>query len=249
MTFEGAAGEHRLQLRVRGQVEGRDFQQEQAAVVTVVPALRLSFDPTRVDVDQRRLRFSLDARPSFVELSLYGLNGELMHRVGHEVEGAEPNRPVDVTWPEQDQTIARMALRVFSSDDSWAEAEWRPVQVEIPHPPILFQAGRWAIAASERAKLDEAYSAATAELAKYPRTADLRLYVLGLGGAEPEAKLLHNRAKAAAKYLKRKGLRIPVFAAAAEPGSVDLSTDGAQAGVLSILASDAPTQGNWKRVR
>lgn len=253
VTFSAPEGTHRCTVRVSDVGPVATVRVARELQLEVVPELALQFGEADVDLGARRLRFRASRRPSFAELQVYDVDGELIHR--SQTDFARSRRSYRVRWPALARHAARVELRVFTQDDAWADASWTPIDVELTGEPLLLggTSGDTAVADAERLRV--LHGAAMEALRKHHGVPGLSLYVLGEGPAA-NAKATARDADEVARYLARGGkLGVPVRAASVVPPAAAVDPAGGAAGVAAptrvrtILSLHAPTEADWRRVR
>jgi len=234
ITWSAPEGAHDCTVSVRGKRGGRSFELHTEAKVHVVPALELKLGEADVDIRGRSLRLHASQPASVVELTLFDIDGGVLHRAETEVEGEALSRTL--RWPELHGDVARVAVRVFSTQDTWADASWSPIEIEVSHPPILFDPK----SAPDRDALDAVYAAARKQVDAHPGVPGLALYVVGVG-PQGNGKALARKAKHVARYLEKRGkLGVPVRHAVATGDGEDRLGE-----VHTILSSQVPAEAHW----
>jgi outer membrane protein OmpA-like peptidoglycan-associated protein len=106
-------------------------------------------------------------------------------------------------------------VRVFDKAglyDSVAVTQW---QVDIPHEEVNFDSGKWDVRDDEKGKLEASYKLIADAVEKYGSLASIKLYIVGhtdtVGASAANRTLSLNRARAIGAWLRKKGLRLPVF--------------------------------------
>ncbi len=251
ITWPAQAGSHACEVRVRGQHAGRAFEVEELARVEVVAPLELTLAPRDVDLAKGKLRFHANTAVSFSELSLHDLDGNVLHQATKRFEahaGKQAGKRAathagthayQLDWPKLSRSVARVSLRVFSTSDTWADVEWSPLEIEVPHEPIYFDDALVAGPSLER--LAGAYAVLQLTLSEHEALHGLRLYVLGTGVADADAEEAKQQARAVAAYFRERGLSLPTFVG----GTVDPNAPSSQGEVQAILALEAPAVAAW----
>jgi hypothetical protein len=244
ITWPAIAGKHRCEVRVTGMKDGGNFRQVWTSTVEVIRPLQVDFAPGDVDVAQRTLHFRPRASVAFTELAIYDIDGKLLHQASTPVKGARIGKPVNVTWPVLPAPIAKLTLRVFGEPEAsqWADIEWSPVQIEVPHEPIFFR--DTVVLGSRADKMNAAYQAVKRVADSYSGVPGLRLYVLGLAKVDDQADYAADRARAVAHYFQeRGGVGLPIVAGAS------VEPDTANTGyVQAFVAVDEPTHSPWTAI-
>jgi hypothetical protein len=232
-------------VRVRGETSRGPFTQSAQATIDVVPALAISFGPPDVNLTRRTLEFRAASDVAFVQLSIFDLDGHELHRATHRFDHDRPGKPSQVTWPRLTEPVARLALRVFGSADTWADVEWSPIQIEVPHGPIFFED---MLAEGKRPqRLDQAYRDIVKARKANANLNGLRLYLLGVPAHAEQADLAAERARAFGKYLRGRGLDLPILVAASGEPQLDAAHGGGQ--LQAILSVQEPSSAAWALLR
>lgn len=240
VTWPAGAGRHRCVVTVRGKRGGEPFEIRQSAEVDVVAALELELGEADVDIDARTLRFHANQKPSVVELTLYGMDGHVLHAEQTELQTEALSQAL--SWPKLDSHVARVAVRVFSTEDTWADASWTPIEIEVPHAPIVFDA----TSTPDRGALDSMYAAARKQVDAHPGVPGLALYVVGVGGQQ-NGKAVERNAKKIARFIEKRGkLGVPVRHAVTTAAD---ETVGGTGEVHTILSSRLPAEAHWQPAR
>lgn len=239
LLWSASAGDHRAQVRVVGTMAGEPFDYRLDGVVMVRDPLVVEFGAADVDLERRRLRFTANAPVQAVELSLYDVDGRLMHEALTAIEGNASGPTLSL--PETPRYIARIALRVFASDDTWADVSWSPIQVELIPPELSFDPAGSGIVSADRVKLDALIAEARTLAKEHAGVHGLKFYVLGASDDAAAKGLMERRAQAVARYVKRKGVHLPVTV-----GSV---IDPGFQGLEYIISTRDPATTSWQPVR
>jgi hypothetical protein len=245
IIWKGSAGRRYCEVRVWGLWKnGDNFRRVWASQVDVMPPLKVELAASDVNLVARTLRFRSSSTIGSTDLSLFDLDGRLLHQVSAPVATGRPGHPITVTWPALSAQPARIALRVFGADeraDSWADVEWSFVQVEVPHAPIFFP--DTIVLGGQAEKMDAAFVEVKKLIASYSGVPGLRLFLLGLAKQEAQASAARDQAIAVGLYFKgRGGIGLPMLAG----GSVEPDTvEGNDAYVQAVLAVDEPAPCVW----
>jgi hypothetical protein len=239
ITWPAAAGSHDCEVLVRGTSAGRAFEARTQARVDVVAPLEVTLAPRDVNLQKGKLRFHTRSDVSFTELALYDLDGNVLHQATKRFDTRASEKGYDLAWPTLHGQVARVALRVFSTNDTWADVEWSPLEIEVPHEPIYFDEAF--VTGPSLEKLDGAYAVLQLTLSEQKDLRGLQLYVLGTGVADGDLDEAKARAHAVAAYFRERGLSLPLFIG----GAVDTGAPSAQGEVQAILALQAPSAATW----
>jgi outer membrane protein OmpA-like peptidoglycan-associated protein len=120
-----------------------------------------------------------------------------------------------VTWPEAEGKVLRISLKAFDTSEFYTAVDLFPWRVDIPHEEVNFASGKADVPAAERRKLDASHALIADAVTRYGRFAELRLYILGhtdtVGDTDSNRKLSLERARSIAAYLRKRGLKLPIF--------------------------------------
>ena len=177
--------------------------------------LRMTLVPRDVDVPGRKLRFSLSRPASRVKVTVLMDTGKTAFDGEVPFDGAPAGKPLEVTWPAAEGKVLRISLKAFDTSEFYTGVDLFPWQVDIPHEEVNFASGRADVPAAERRKLDASHTLIADAVTRYGRFAELRLYILGhtdtVGDTDSNRKLSLERARSIAAYLRKRGLKLPIF--------------------------------------
>lgn len=241
LDWHGTPGRHRCDVRVSGTRNGNNFRQVFSANVDIVAPLEVKLAAQDVDLQARTLRLHAKSELSFAELSIYDVDGHVLHQASTRFEKGKPAQAAELSWPELKAPPAKIAVRAFNTADTWADVEWTPIQIEVPHEPIYLQDG--AVVGGERSKYAAAYRDVIDALRAHGKVPGLRLYVVGLVHAANDTSTAADRARDLASYFEQRGgITLPILVG----GSVDPDAEVASAGhVQAILALQEPSDAQW----
>ncbi len=255
ITWSAQPGLHEYEIEISGRSDQGQTTLTTQASVTVMRPVEVRLNKEEVDLETRRIAFSINNPASRVELTIQNPSGRVIHQADIDLRGAAPGSRLHATWPELGESIGRIELRVFDVSDSWAGVELLPFRVEIPHVDVVFETAKWQIRPSERPKLDAAYELIIEAIREHGSELKARLYVLGhtdtVGSPEDNLVLSRNRAAAIAKYFQGKGgITLPILACgfgesmpAVETG--DNVDEPRNRRAQYILAAAEPVSGQW----
>lgn len=255
ITWRAQPGVHEYEIEVSALTEkGQNTLSSQATVMVMRP-IEIYLNKEEVDLETRRVHFSINNPASRVELTIFNPSGRLIHQAEIDLSPGPPGSRLEAAWPELGESIGRIELRVFDVSDSWAGVELLPFRVEIPHVDVVFETAKWDIRPSERSKLDAAYELIMEAIREHGSELKARLYVLGhtdtVGSPEDNMVLSRNRAASIARYFKDKGgVTLPILACgfgetrlAVETG--DNVDEPRNRRAQYILAAAEPVAGQW----
>lgn len=177
--------------------------------------LHMKLEKGDVDVPGRKLKFTL-SRPAgkavlkvLMDTGKYAFDGEVPFN------GEAANTPLEVTWPEAPGKVMKISLQAYDTGTFFTGVELFPWQIDIPHEEVVFDSGKHDVRADEQSKLDKSYRLIDEAVGKFGKLADIKLYVVGftdtVGPKDANKALSLNRARSIGQYLKKRGLRIPIF--------------------------------------
>ncbi len=213
-------------------------------------------EPLRVDVDKTRL----DLAKGFVPLVTSApvercefdalLDGETTRQGGVPVH----DNAVSVPFDGRD-VLLRLTLTCYDADGFFAGVHLYPWKLEVPHEEVNFATGDSRIQASELPKVERAFDDIMAAVRRYGALIKIKLYVIGhtdsVGDSAANDALSLARARSIAAQLKKKGVKVPVFAAGFGEGSLlvetpDETDEPKNRRAQYILAVDPPYAVSWQ---
>ncbi|HYO51578.1 OmpA family protein [Archangium sp.] len=177
--------------------------------------LKLTVVPEDVDVEGRKLRFTLSRPAARAQVTVLMDTGEKALDGEVPFQGEPAGKPLEVTWPAAKGRVLRISLKAFDTSDFYTGVELFPWRVDIPHEEVNFPTGSADVPAAERRKLDASHALIAEAVARHGRFAPLRLYILGhtdtVGDTDSNRELSLKRARSIAAYLRKRGLGLPIF--------------------------------------
>jgi outer membrane protein OmpA-like peptidoglycan-associated protein len=225
--------------------------------------LHMKAEKADVDIEHRKIKVSIDRPAAKAVVKVMMDTGKAAFDGEIPFNGAAPNTPLEITWPEKPGKVMKVSIQVYDTLSFFSGVEFFPWQIDIPHEEVSFDSGKWDIKGDETEKVDSSYVKITDAVNKYGRLADIKLYVAGhtdtVGANAANRTLSLNRAKAIGLYLRKRGLSIPVFyeGFGEEAPAVQTPDETAEAGnrradyTISIEAprlEHAPFQPTWHRL-
>jgi outer membrane protein OmpA-like peptidoglycan-associated protein len=255
LTWRAQPGVHEYVIEVSGRTSTGQASVSTETVVTVMRPLEVFLRKDQVDLETRRIHFSINNPAGHVELVIYNATGRTLHEADVDLSGRAAGSRLEVSWPALDDAIGRMTLRVFDASESWAGVELTPFAVEIPHAEVVFETARWEIRESERPKLDEARDRILKAIREHGADLKARLYILGhtdtVGSNEDNMVLSRNRANSIARYFKQRGgITLPILACGFGETRLAVNTgdnvdEPRNRRAQYILAASTPVPCNW----
>lgn len=177
--------------------------------------LKLTLDTTLEDVKARRLRFRLNRPIAKAQLTVTLDDGRVVFDSEINFNGEAPGTPLEVSWPEHEGRVMKVALVAHDTSTYFAGVESFPWQLDVPHEEVVFDSGQAKVRKDQEAKLDASFEAIADQVRRYGRFAPIKLYVVGhtdtVGDAASNRTLSVARAKSLAAAFRKRGLRVPIF--------------------------------------
>jgi len=225
--------------------------------------LHLKCEKSDIDFEKRTLKFTL-SRPAgkavlqvLMDTGKFAFNGEVPFH------GEAPGTALEVGWPEKPGKVMKVSLQAYDTASFFTGVEFSPWQIDIAHQEVNFASGKWDISPDEAQKLEESYVTITDVVNKYGEHAEVKLYVIGhtdtVGKNDANRGLSLNRARAIAGYLRKRGLRIPLFyegygEEALLVGTADETAEAKNRRADYVMSIEPPTLGKvpfapkWQRL-
>jgi outer membrane protein OmpA-like peptidoglycan-associated protein len=225
--------------------------------------LKLTVNPDGVDLPNRKLTFTASRPLKKVHLRVETDTGWTSADRDLPMREEPAGTPLTVGWQEGPGQVLTIELTAYDAAEFYTSVELFPWRLDIPHEEVVFEPGRWDIRDAEKPKLDQSYEKISAAVKKHSRLADLKLFIVGhtdtVGPAEKNRSLSLSRALSLGGYLRRKGLKIPIFCegygeGALKVGTPDETDEPRNRRAEYILAVDnptvtgAPTPPNWRKL-
>lgn len=177
--------------------------------------LHLKAEKGDVDVEHRKVKVSIDRPAAKAVVKVLMDTGKAAFDGEIPFDGAAPNTPLEITWPEKPGKVMKISIQVYDTLSFFSGIEFFPWQIDIPHEEVNFDSGKWDIRPGETDKVDKSYTLITDAANKYGRLADIKLYVAGhtdtVGKNDANRVLSLNRARSIGLYLRKRGLTIPIL--------------------------------------
>jgi len=258
LSWAAQPGVHEYTVQVSGKSAQGAATVSVDAVVTVVRPIEVKLVRQQVDMEERKLYFSINNPAGRAELSIHSGSGRVMYEGTTDFARRSAGTRLELTWPAMDEPIARMELRVYDASDSWQGFELVPFSIEIPHEDVVFETAMWAIRESETPKLEAAYDAIIAAIKEHGGDIKARLYVLGhtdtVGSTGDNELLSRRRASAIARWFAdRGGISLPILAQGFGEShplikTPDNTDEPRNRRAQYILATQAPVASDWTTV-
>lgn len=258
ITWRAEPGEHEYSVQVSGKTAAGAAKVAIDVVMDVMRPLEIKLARDHVDLESRTLDFTMNNPAGRAQLAIYNAAGRAIHEATTDLRGQAAGSRLVVSWPELDEPIQRMELRIYDASDSWSGHELVPFTVEIPHEDVVFETAKWDIRESELSKLDAAYTAILDAIREHGSDIKARLYVLGhtdsVGSAGDNQLLSRRRATEIARYFQQRGgISLPILAQGFGESRLAVPTadnvdEARNRRAQYILAAQAPLQTDWVTV-
>jgi outer membrane protein OmpA-like peptidoglycan-associated protein len=227
---DGAAGKASYTGSISAQIPGGERWSDELSFQTLVRApLKVGYDADHLDLDRRMLQFTLSRPAGSAELVVIGEDGKELGKGAATYKKEAGGTWMPITWTQPPGTrVMMMKLRVVSSDGLATNVELIPWSVAIEHEDVTFRTDSAVVDPAEEGKLDASLSKIAAIVKQSGRFMKMRLYVAGhtdtVGPDAKNRKLSLDRARAIARYFRRKGLALPVAFAGFGEGVLKVKT-------------------------
>jgi outer membrane protein OmpA-like peptidoglycan-associated protein len=176
---------------------------------------RLTVVPEDVEVEKRRLRFTLSRPAARAKVVVLMDTGKKAFEGEVPFQGAPAGTPLEVTWPPAEGRVLRISVQAFDTSEFFTSVDLFPWRVDVPHEEVHFPSGSADIPPAERAKLEASYTLIADAVKRYGRFAELRLYILGhtdtVGEVASNRELSLRRARSIAGWLRKRGVSLPIY--------------------------------------
>ncbi|MBX7098877.1 MAG: OmpA family protein [Myxococcaceae bacterium] len=168
-----------------------------------------------IDVAGRKLTLTIDRPVSKVHLTVLMDTGRTAYDNDVPFNGEAAGTPLTLTWPEASGRVMKITVRPYDTAEFFTGVELYPWSIDIPHEEVNFDSGKFDIRPEEAPKLDASYKKIAEAVERYGHLAELKLYLAGhtdsVGPKDSNRTLSLNRAKSLGAFLRKKGLKIPLF--------------------------------------
>jgi outer membrane protein OmpA-like peptidoglycan-associated protein len=184
------------------------------AEASYVDPIELAVDRNNVKVADGKLILNTNRPLKQVAIEVFDNNGNKFAERTQQIGGRSGN--VEISWPAKKTEVGAIRLKATDVDDFWAGVILEPFWVEIPHREVIFDNGKATWQPEEEPKLEETLKGVRDAMKKHKKHGlNMQLYIAGytdtVGGNADNMKLSQARARAIAKWFKRKGLKIDLY--------------------------------------
>lgn len=256
-------GQHDIQVKVTA----TGVSEQQATIefgfqVVRVDPIRMQIDRDRVDTAKGVIPFRVNVPLERADIEFFDTDG---NKIGSDTQRfGGKNGDLEITWTPTEE-LGGISIVAYDEHGFWTSVLLEPWWIEIEHEEIIFDFGKATWQASEEPKLEKSLEEIEQAMKKHSRhRPDMRLYVAGytdtVGSASQNQELSNARARAIAKWFKKKGLDIPVYAQGFGESALAVKTPDETAEeknrrAIYVLGNAPPPQskdmprGAWKSVK
>jgi len=260
---DGAAGQASYTGSISAQIPGGERWRDELSFQTLVRApIKVGYDAEHLDLDRRVLQFTLSRPAGSAELVVTGDDGKELGKGAATYKKEPAGTWLPITWTQPPGTrVMTMKLRAVSSDGLASSVELIPWSVAIEHEDVSFATDSAVVDPAEEGKLDASLSKIAEIVKRSGRFMKMRLYVAGhtdtVGPDGKNRKLSLDRARAIARYFRKRGLALPIaFAGFGESVLKVKTADGVDARanrradyVLGPASAAPPFKGPYLKAR
>lgn len=185
--------------------------------VELLPELQLTVGPDGLDLSQHRLLLSGSRPLKKVQVALLSEDGGPLGTTEVEVDAPDGAGRYAVTYEQRPGKVLRLSVKAWDADGFFGGLDLFPWRVDIPHEEVNFRTGLHDIDGPEVPKLEGSFEHIQAAITKYGKLATISLFVAGhtdsVGDAASNRALSERRARAIAGWFKKRGVKIPIYAA------------------------------------
>lgn len=256
-------GRYQYRVTISARVRKATRTRQVEISINYLPPIKMRLSRDLIDLEKRKLTFSLNHPADRAELSIVGKGGKPLQEVVETYGGAGPGTALEMSWNAPKGEVVRMELKAYDSDGFWVGMAITPWAVEIPHEEVEFGSDKWAIRDTEAPKLDAAIKQIHKLLKEHASELVVKLYVGGftdtVGSKSHNRTLSNNRARAIAAYFKKAGIRVPILyrgygEEVLAVGTPDNKDEPRNRRAMYVLANQPPmiskkvTWGTWTRL-
>jgi len=208
------------QFRYDGEIEitwaaGDTSKHKFAFTLTRMHKIKLELNPNDIDLDARRMSFSINNPAVRAELIIVGQDGRTIKTVKRSLGNASAGSRLSMDWPDPGGDVLYIDIKVYDLGNYWTGMRLTPFAIE-GMINIEFDSGKWNIRPEEEPKLEEKIEEIKALLRKFGKTGlQANLYIAGytdtVDSAASNRRLSNNRARSIGSWFSSHGLRMPIF--------------------------------------
>lgn len=255
-------GEHRYSCEARGWYgagEDEYFDLYMKFDAFLGGALRIDIPRDQIDKDRQMLVAKADRVVTRANVKVVGPDGPSWEG-DVEIDENEAGDELLIEW-EGARDVLRLDVTVFDRWGFYAYEELYPWSLEIPHDDVHFATGSHEIEASEKPKVDKAWTDVADVVARYGKYVEVRLFIAGytdtVGDRASNQGLSERRARSIAQAFRIKGFTGKIYYQGFGEDALKIATEDSvdelmNRRALYVLASRQPPAGpsfpggSWK---
>jgi outer membrane protein OmpA-like peptidoglycan-associated protein len=259
---DGAAGRARYSGTISARIGDRRWSRELTFETLVRGSVTISYDLDHLYLDRCVLEFKVSRPAASAELEVFGEDGTEIGSGSARYQNKPPGTWLPIKWRQpRGKRVMKMRLRVVADNGLTSTVELFPWSVRVDHEDVNFPTGSAEIRPGERDKLDDSLAKIRAIVKRSGRFMKMKLYIAGhtdtVGSAADNRRLSRDRARAIARYFRRKGLSIPIAVAGfgeqvlavKTPDNTDNAANRRADYVLGPAGGAPPFKGAYRAVR
>lgn len=261
LSLEGAPGKHAYKGEVTVGQAGAEETSSVAFETQVTDNLVVHVNKADIDLSAGQLKLSASRAIARVDVTVIAsLNNSIGKKVSQSISDNEVGQPVVIKFPVVQGGIARLDIVVTDTQGFYSGVSLLPWSVSIPHEEVVFETDKSDIAPNEQPKLDLSAKRIADAFSSARALGPVQLFIAGhtdtVGNDGYNAKLSLARAQSIARYLRKKGLRLPILfegfgERSLRVGTADETDEPRNRCVDYILALEPPDFGvgaRWKKL-
>ena len=180
-----------------------------------LPALKITIDRAKVDLEGHRLELEMSRPAKKVRLRVLDVEGGVLAEQEIPFSGEPAGSPLRVAWtPQREAPVARVEVWGYDTSGYYAGVAIIPWSIRIPHEEVLFDTAKAIIKPAEESKLEASFALVQKSLAKHQNLGPIALFIAGhtdtVGSDASNMTLSKRRAQAIASWFRARGLSVPI---------------------------------------
>lgn len=263
LVIKQSPGTHSFKITVKATgIDDEKIENEFEVQTTLAAPLKLSVDPKKANIGEGKVRVGTNRGLDHIKVEIFDSNNKKLHEGTRALGGKKGE--FEVKWPVHED-VAGVRLTAYDTDGFWQSVLLEPFWVEIPHKEIIFEFGKATWKAEQEPKLEATLKTIREAMAKYKdKGLQMQLYIAGytdtVGSKKANLGLSTARARAIAKWFRKKGLKIPLYyqgfgESALAVKTADETKEARNRRAIYVLGNARPPvseslpRSNWKPVR
>jgi|GEM_PF-167342 len=216
LPLEGAPGKHAYKGQVIIGQGGAEETSSVAFETFVTDNLVVKVNKPDIDLALGQLKLTASRAIARVDVTVFSsLNTNSGKKVSQTISDNDVGQPVVIKFPVVPEGIARLDIVVTDTQGFYSGVSVLPWSVSIPHEEVIFETDKSDIAVNEQPKLDQSAKRIADAFASARALGPVQLFIAGhtdtVGNDAYNLKLSLARAQSIARYLRKKGLRLPIL--------------------------------------